>query len=37
MLFVEGRLYRETFAAIGRTPARTVFAFEQYVTERVLA
>jgi hypothetical protein len=37
MLFVEGRLYRETFAAVGRTPARTLFEFERYVTEKVLA
>lgn len=37
MLFVEGRLHRETFAAVGRTPARTLFEFERYVTEKVLA
>lgn len=37
MLFVEGRLFRNSFAAVGRTPARTLFEFEQFVTNQVLA
>lgn len=37
LLFVEGRLGRHTFAAVGQTPARALYQFERFVTDKVLA